>query len=232
LGYEGTIKNKEQFPNNEDEPATNTITRTIIQNKKLGTLPIPNCPENTPYFGGWFTGQDGTGEKITKDYKVNTDITFYALYSDTPFSSYEVILNDQWRASSKTNPDSSLYDGPYESNSIYNIGNKAAVMYIKITGYTAFTIYLRSYAESSYDYALAFNLDTYTPSKPLTSNPSTGTSGVKAHTSSKQNSGTSIGSYTKVEYLNIDGEEHYICVAYRKDGSVNNGDDRGYVLIG
>lgn len=212
--------------------STSEATRSIIKGKKVGELPTPNCPENTPYFGGWFTGQDGTGEKITKDYKVNTDIIFYALYSDTPFSSYEVILNDQWRASSKTNPDSSLYDGPYESNSNYNIGNKAAVMYIKLTGYTAFTIYLRSYAESSYDYALAFNLDTYTPSKPLTSNPSTGTSGVKAHTSSKQNSGTSIGSYTKVEYLNIDGEEHYICVAYRKDGSVNNGDDRGYVLIG
>jgi hypothetical protein len=104
-------------------------------------------------------------------------------------------------------------------------------MYIKIVGYSSFTIYIRSYAESGYDYVIAFNLDTYTPSKPLTSNPSSGTSGVKAHTSSKQNSGTAIGSYTKVTYTGIDGGEHYICVAYRKDGSVNSGTDRGYVLI-
>ena len=70
-----------------------------------------------------------------------------------------------------------------------------------------------------------------TPSNPLTSNPSSSTSGVKAHTSGKQNSGTAIGSYTKVEYSGIDGKEHYICIAYRKDGSVNSGDDRGYVLV-
>ena len=80
-------------------------------------------------------------------------------------------------------------------------------------------------------YTIAFNLDTYTPSNPLTSNPSSSTSGVKAHTSGKQNSGTAIGSYTKVEYSGIDGKEHYICIAYRKDGSVNSGDDRGYVLV-
>jgi hypothetical protein len=104
-------------------------------------------------------------------------------------------------------------------------------MYIKIKGYSKFTIYIRSYAESSYDYTVAFNLDTYTPSKPLTSNPSSSTSGVKAHTSGKQNSGTAIGSYTKVEYTGIDNKEHYICVAYRKDSSVNSSDDRGYVLI-
>jgi hypothetical protein len=104
-------------------------------------------------------------------------------------------------------------------------------MYIKIKGYTTFTIYIRSYAESSYDYTVAFNLDTYTPSKPLTSNPSSSTSGVKAHTSGKQNSGTAIGSYTKVEYTGIDRGEHYICIAYRKDSSVNSGNDRGYVLI-
>jgi hypothetical protein len=65
----------------------------------------------------------------------------------------------------------------------------------------------------------------------VTSNPSSGMSGVKAHTSGKQTSNQSINGYTKVEYNNIDGGEHFICVAYRKDGSVNEGNDQGYVLI-
>ena len=173
--------------------------------------------------------------KITKNsYVPNQDtITLYAHYSTEPLitNQYEVILNDQWRESTKTNPDSNIYDGVYESFSNYNIGNNAAVMYIKISGYTSFTLYIRSYAESSYDYTVVFNLDVYTPTKPLTSNPSSSTTGVKAHTSGKQNSGTTIESYTKVEYTEIDGGEHYICIAYRKDSSVNNNDDRGYILI-
>ena len=163
------------------------------------------------YFCGWSTVADDVDSVIYKDYKVTSDMTLYAIYSSQPFANYEVILNDQWQASSKTNPDPSKYDGVYESFSNYNIGSKAAVMYIKIKGYSSFTIYIRSYAESSYDYTVAFNLDTYTPSNPLTSNPSSSTSGVKAHTSGKQNSGTAIGSYTKVEYSGIDGKEHYIC---------------------
>lgn len=211
-----------------------SITETskqITKNRKIGELPEPICPEDMPYFGGWYTEPNGEGDRITKDYKVTSDITLYALYSDTSFTRYEVILNDQWQASTIANPDSSQFDGVYESFSNYNVGNKSAVMYIKIIGYTSFTIYIRSYAESSFDYTVAFNLDTYTPSKPLTSNPSSSTFGVKVHTSSKQNSGTTIGSYTKVEYTGIDGGEYYICIAYRKDGSVNSGTDRGYVLI-
>jgi len=51
-------------------------------------------------------------------------------------------------------------------------------MYVRIDGYDTFSLYIRSYAESSYDYTLAFNLDV-----DVTSNPSTSTSGVKAHTS-------------------------------------------------
>jgi hypothetical protein len=34
-----------------------------------------------------------------------------------------------------------------------------------------------------------------------------------------------------VEYTNIDGGTHDINITYRKDSSVNSGDDRGYLLI-
>jgi hypothetical protein len=183
LGYEGTIKNKNKFPNNEDEPITNTITRTIIQNKKLGELPTPNCPEDTPYFGGWWTGENGTGTRYSNNTIVSSQssLTLYAFYSATPPYSYTVDLNGQWRQStSQTNPDPLLYDGVFESNSNYKVNNGYAKMYVRIEGYDEFTLYIRSYAESSYDYTIAFN-----PDVNVTSNPSSGSSGVKAHTSGK-----------------------------------------------
>lgn len=43
--------------------------------------------------------------------------------------------------------------------------------------------------------------------------------------------GTSISNYTKVTYSNIDGGQHFIEVMFRKDGSVDTNQDRGYVLI-
>jgi hypothetical protein len=60
---------------------------------------------------------------------------------------------------------------------------------------------------------------------------SSSTSLVKAHTSGNQKSGTSISDYTLVEFKNIDSGKHRITIVYRKDGSSNYGDDRGYVLI-
>ena len=37
--------------------------------------------------------------------------------------------------------------------------------------------------------------------------------------------------YKLVKFNNIDGGEHRITIVYRKDSSVDSGDDRGYVLI-
>jgi hypothetical protein len=120
-----------------------------------------------------------------------------------------------------------LYDGVYESYSNKGIGNSGASMYITINGYSNFKLYIRSYAESSFDYVMVSQLD-----KTLTYSSSySDTSLVKSHTRGSQNSGTSIGSYKLVEFTNIDGGEHTIQIIYRKDSSVNNGNDCGYVLI-
>ena len=89
-------------------------------------------------------------------------------------------------------------------------------MYIDITGYTEFSIYIRSDAESTYDYVTVSELDSTTQ---------------KMSTSGNQNSGTAISNYTKVTYTGIDGGSHRITVTYRKDGSVNKGADRGYLII-
>ena len=132
-------------------------------------------------------------------------------------SYYTISTNDQWRLStSVSNPDSSLYDGVYESYSNYNVNNGVATMYIDIEGYTEFSIYVRSNAESTYDYVTVSELDSTTQ---------------KMSTSGKQNSGTAISNYTKVTYTGIDGGKHRITVIYKKDSSQHSGTDRGYLII-
>ena len=145
----------------------------------------------------------------------------------TTGGSYTVNLNSQWQLStSKANPDSSLYEGVYESFSNYNVDSGVATMTITITGYKKFSLYIRSYAETNYDYVMVGQLD-----KAITGSTSYSSTDVKAHTRGNQQSGTAISNYTLVEYDNMTGGTHTIAIVYRKDSSVNNNDDRGYVLI-
>ena len=143
--------------------------------------------------------------------------------------SVNLTVKGNW-ITSTTNPDSSAYDA-YMSNGSHNVNNGMDCMSITINGYTKFTVYIRSYGESNYDYTTISKLDT-----PYTGSSSQGSSQysqsyVYAHTRGKPNGGTDIGSYTKVEYDNIDGGLHTIYVYYTKDSSGNNYDDRGYILI-
>jgi hypothetical protein len=129
---------------------------------------------------------------------------------------YNVVLNDQWRLSNtQSNPDPTLYDGVYESFSNQGVDNSTATMYLDLTGYTEFDIYIRSYAESSYDYV--------TISEPNSDIE-------KASTKGRQNGGQTISSYTKVHYDNLTGENR-ITISYIKDDSTARGNDRGYILI-
>jgi hypothetical protein len=142
-------------------------------------------------------------------------------------SGYSVNLNNQWELStSVANPDSALYDGVYQSFSNKGEDDTEARCYIDFVGYETFKAYIRSYAESKYDYVVISNLDA-----ELSNNPTSTSTGVKSHTSGNQKSGTSISDYTLVEYTGLDGGEHRITVVYRKDSSSASGDDRGYLLI-
>lgn len=141
---------------------------------------------------------------------------------------YVVDLKDNWQLSTRApNPNPSKYEGVYESFSNYNVNNGTATMTITLNNLDEFTIYIRSYAESGYDYVMVSQLD-------VEINGSTSylyTDAVKAHTRSVQNSGTDFYSYTPVTYENIGGGEHTITIVYRKDSSGNSYDDRGYILI-
>lgn len=188
-------------------------------------------------FDGWYTGIDGTGAKYidTSACPAQASLKLYASWLrkvyDEDFRGYlSVDLNSQWRQStSQTNPDPQTLLGVYESNSNYHVDNKYAKTYVRLSGYSEATIYIRSYAESSYDYTIAFNLDTdYTS----TSVPSYNSAGVKAHTRRNQWSSQALTAYTEVNYTGIDPTaSHFICVVYRKDGSASSGNDRGYLLV-
>ena len=118
-------------------------------------------------------------------------------------------------------------DGYYGYQSdVYNKNSKLATMSVTIVGYTEFDIYIRSNAESSYDYVII----------KTTIASSISTSGAIANTSGNQQSGTNISDYTKVTLttgngLTDDTTAHTFYIQYGKDSSVQSGTDSGYVLI-
>lgn len=125
-----------------------------------------------------------------------------------------------WRKSTAYTPPSGA-DGIYESNSNYNKSSQNAYIYITITGYTTFTIYVRSYGENNYDYVTVGKLD-QTPTR------TSSTSGTVYYSFyGKANSST----YTPITFDNIDGGTHTITIMYGKDSSVNSNADRGYLYI-
>ena len=112
----------------------------------------------------------------------------------------------------------------YSSN---NQGKVSTYAVSKITVNKAtdlLTVYIRSYAESDYDYTII--------SKPNTQTyPTDYASGyAKEHTHANQKSGSTLADYTKVEYHGLK-QNDWIYVVYRKDRSNDVGADTGYFLI-
>ena len=199
------------------------------------TFPAATGTASQPYFGGWFTAADGGVKKTESDSFQGFD-RLYAHYHDKLFT---VDLRSQWylQGSSSTdpngkssplqkNPDPSQFDGVYTSYGHWNQHNTIDVMRITLIGYTTFRLYIRSYAESSYDYVTVGRLD-----QAITYDP--GING-KATTRNKQQSGQELSNYIEVVFTSEDGltvGTHFIDICYRKDYSSNAGNDRGYVLI-
>ena len=199
------------------------------------TFPSATGPEDQPFFDGWFTAAYGGVKKTAAD----TFRGFDRLYAHYHNKSFTVDGRNQWylQGSSATdpngsstplqkNPDPSLFDGVYASYGHYNQHNIIDVMRITLTGYTTFRLYIRSYAESSYDYVTVGLLD-----HAITSDP--GTNG-KATTKNNQQIGQELANYMEVIFTSADGlagGTHFIDICYRKDASTNTGNDRGYVLI-
>ena len=166
------------------------------------------------------TIKEGIVKKITN----SSGVVLWKAVSDTSgdTSSVTVDLNNQWVESTKK------LDGylVYMSNSNKGVGNGYASMKFKFKGKPDFKIWINSYAESPYDFTIAFNMDVDYP----TSNPDNSSTGVKLHTEFFQKDPTTIDNFKEVDYPN-DGGEHFVVVTYRKNGYGDMYDDRGYVAI-
>jgi hypothetical protein len=136
-----------------------------------------------------------------------------AYYSD---KSIDIYSNYEWESISSPHSSYRAYRSYYN----HNRHSTNARMSFTIKGYREFTFYIRSNGESGCDYVIVGK--DYIPN----------TSNYDASTYNKATSGSSFSYYSPVRYTNLDPSREYtINVVYRKDGSVNNGDDRGYVLI-
>lgn len=75
---------------------TKVQTKTIAFNDNYGTLPVPKRKGFT--FGGWYTGNNGTGTRITSDsiFTGNADQTLYAKWIDDiePYGYADLRLNN------------------------------------------------------------------------------------------------------------------------------------------
>lgn len=144
-------------------------------------------------------------------------------------------FNGGWVLDNTNNPSTSSYN-MYQSNTNKGVSNSVDMMKVTFKGYDSFTIYIRSYGETYWDYVVASSLNYVLPttssSYPGGSTSSPTMSGAAAMTKNNSQSGTALSYYTPVTYSNLDpNTQYYITVAYRKDGSGNQNDDRGYVLI-
>ena len=111
----------------------------------------------------------------------------------------------------------------YESKGSYNVSDGYDLAKVTFSGYPSFTFLYGSYAESSYDYVIISPLD-YSAAQDWTGSSA---NGYLLTTSGKQSSSAPNLSYT----FTNDGGEHFFYILYRKDYSVNSGEDRGYIAF-
>ena len=165
--------------------------------------------------------------------QINGDIVDQSIFigSTAPGMRTENIHGSWVYTSSPASPYSGYHT--YQSNGSYNVNNGYDVMRIWFSGYKGtLTLYLRSNAETNYDYAMISQIDqVMSASRASSSSTYSNTELIKAHTRGKQNSGTTASAYTTVSYTVPDNGSHFIDVVYRKDGSQHAGTDRGYVLL-
>lgn len=122
--------------------------------------------------------------------------------------------NGQWVDTGTKVNNNTVYQSDAGS---YHINNGTSTATITLTGYQKFVIYIRSYAESTYDYTIAAPLDA-----------TAARDGSAVQTTSGKQSATT---YYKAEYTISDQASHTIQIMYTKDNSQNSGDDRGYFYV-
>lgn len=133
---------------------------------------------------------------------------------------FEADLNDQWRIPEQWTPDTADF-AVYESFSNWNVHNANATMFVRVKGPARFKLYINSFAESSYDFTIAYAADSETDEAAKTQ-------GFQKNPSSYPVADASA--WKAVQY-DVGEGEHSVRIVYRKDGSASSDWDRGYVAI-
>ena len=139
-------------------------------------------------------------------------------------SSVVIDLNDEW-ITGTTNPSPSQYYS-FESRQSKGVDDSGDYIYLKIKGYTTYTLYIRSDGENDADYVMVSK-----PDASITHSTPYNDTNVYAHTRTTANLGTGFTDYTEVTFTGLTKEEHTITIVYRKDKNESQGSDAGYVLI-
>lgn len=133
---------------------------------------------------------------------------------------FEADLNDQWRIPEQWTPDTADF-AVYESFGNWNVNSSNAAMYVRFEGPAHFTLYINSFAESSYDFTIAYAADSETYE-------AANTNGFQLNPSIYPVADASA--WKAVQY-DVGEGEHFVKIVYRKDSSVNKDWDRGYVAV-
>lgn len=231
--YVRTIQPNSSFNIRSNEQSISIEIIDVFKYKLNGSDTWVEKEEKTSYI----LDNLGTNESETETRTINRTISHRGqTYNITIIQGVKVQytvtwdLNDgDWEQFTPTDGDN---DAAYYFRSIKHKGQNSTFdkMTIRFSGDIpgGFWIGIRSYAESNYDYTIASKID-----NDITSNIDYNNSKVKLHTRGKQVSGNASSNYTLVDYSTDynDTDEHFVTVIYRKDGSQNANDDRGYVLI-
>ena len=148
----------------------------------------------------------------TYDTSISSTQEIEVVYKEPSIS---VNLNDgQWIDSGTTADNGNII---YKSDAgSYHTNNGKSIAVLTVNGYTNIKLYIRSYAESSFDFTEAFAIDT------------AAIRGKGLFTTKDKQYETN---YVECIY-ELDGGTHTIEIMYSKDSSSNENDDRGYFYIG
>lgn len=161
----------------------------------------------------------GVGDKLTitatSTYNTSISASLTVSVVNTAPSMTVNLNNGQWVDSGTTIDGHTVYKSDAGS---YHVNSGKSTCTVTVEVYSSVTVYLRSYAESAFDYAEVGPLDGKV-ARDSTSNV--------LSTKGKQNN-TTYRSYT---FAISDAGTHTFQVLYSKDSSGNNNDDRGYFYV-
>lgn len=140
--------------------------------------------------------------------------TFNDNYQWEEVTKYWSVDTTQWQTSTAYGDLPSSGYSFYQSFSNHNVHNATATTYITLYGFDTFDFKIRSYGESCCDYVIVYDLDSESNEKLV------------------DNNNPQELQWRDVSFSGISTNvEHTIKVIYKKDGSVNAYDDRGYIAI-